>query len=686
MDKIRTFFFPAAKAPGQTSDAVKDFVLLGQLLYFVLSGIVFYVLLQITQFPQTGYIMCLMVVFTGVYILMFRLNHQPRTDTAKYVFYLATNTFIFIFSSLLGNKAGIHLLYFPLITSTLIVYSFYDKEKIVMTTALSFAFLGLLDFTDHRRWLISIPADTQHAFYAANFILSIGIIGFCIIYLITVLYHTQTRLDESEANLSSILSSLNEVVWAATLPERDIIYINAASERVFAFPHKHYYENKKHWLQTVLPADRIDYQSFEAEVYKKGSDEIEYRVVRKNGELRWLQDRCKIVCDEEGKPVRLEGITSDITERKLADDKIKQQNEQMRGILESTQSSIFAVDLEYNYLIYNSKHTKNLLSAYGVKMGSGANIADGNHFGHDTGMVLAHLERAAQGEQFLVVEEMGNADCRRTWYETIYNPIQDECGHVTGVAVFSRDITERKRAENELVRTNFELDTFVYRASHDMRAPLRSVLGLVNLSRMETDESQKAEYLKLIEKSVDKLDTFFSDLLDFSRNSRLELSKEPVDFRKSVKKVWNDLQYLENAPCVLLMKDIEMENDFHSDHSRVEIILQNLFSNAIKYQSLNANAYMRVVIRTNREQAEIMVEDNGRGIEDQYIGRIFDMFFRATLGTHGSGLGLYITKQVVEKLGGSIHVQSQLNKGTQFTVILPNHVPSVVMAKATRQP
>jgi PAS domain S-box-containing protein len=658
MNRIRDFFFSGGHtSSGRNPDTVENFVLLSQLLYFILSGAIFYVLLQITRFPQTGYVMGLMALFTAAYIV------------------------IFVFSSLLGNKAGVYLLYFPLITSTLVVYSFYDKEKIVMTTALSFIFLGLLDFTDHRLWLLPLSPDAQHAFYAANFILSIGMIGFCIIYLITVLYHTQTRLDESEANLSSILSSLNEVVWAATLPERDIIYINAASERVFAFPHKHCYENKKYWTQILLPADRVEYESFEAEVYKKGSDEIEYRVVRKNGEMRWLKDRCKIIRDEEGIPVRLEGITSDITERKLADDKIKQQNEQLRGILESTQSSIFALDLEYNYLTFNSKHKKNLRSAYGVEMAKGANITDENHFGQDTEKVMAHLNRAAQGEQFLVIEEMGNADCRRTWYETIYNPIQDDYGHVTGIAVFSRDITERKRAENELVRTNFELDTFVYRASHDMRAPLRSVLGLVNLSRMETDEDQKAEYLKLIEKSVDKLDTFFSDLLSFSRNSRLEILKEPGDFKKSIKNVWNDLQYLENAPSIVLLKDIHMEEEFYSDSSRIEIILQNLFSNAIKYQNLNADAYVRISIHATREQAQIVVEDNGRGIEEQYLDKIFDMFFRATLGTHGSGLGLYITKQVIEKLGGDIHVQSEIGKGTGFTVTLPNFISSTVPAE-----
>jgi PAS domain S-box-containing protein len=680
LENIYKAFFSSSETTGESSLTVRNFTLVSQFFYHLLSLVVFGTLLRVTYFPVNSYIFALLLVYLGAYALVIRVNKQGKPETAKYIFYIATNAFLFLFSSAMGNKAGIYLLYFPLITSTLVIYGFHDKEKIILMTALSFAFLGLLDFTEHRLWLLPVSPDTQHTFYAVNFMLSVGVIGFCIIYLISVLYHTETRLRESENHLSSILSSLNEVVWAATLPEGDIIYINAAAEQVFAFPQKNFYENRKLWSNIVLPADRSDYEAFEAEVHKKGADEIEYRVVRKNGELRWLRDRCKIIWDDDGKPLRVEGITTDITDHKLAEEKVKQQNEQMRGILESTQSSIFAIDTDYNYLIYNSTHKETMQRAYGRTVSRSVNLIEDNFFGDDTDKVFAHLQQAFQGKQFIIIEEMGDAAFRRTWYETVYNPIQDEYGKVTGIAVFSRDITERKRAENELIRTNFELDTFVYRASHDMRAPLRSVLGLVNLIKIENDESQKNEYLRLIEKSVDRLDSFFADLLSFSRNSRLDLAKDQINFHKLVKDCWNDLQYLDNAPHIQLVKDIRVQDPFYSDASRIEIILQNLFSNAIKYHKAVSGSQVRISIRANGNQARIVVEDNGKGIEDQYIDKIFDMFFRASLGTHGSGLGLYITKQVVEKLGGSISVQSEFGSGTQFVITIPSYVPNPVEA------
>ncbi len=678
LENIHKTFFLSSESAEESSLTVRNFILVSQLFYHMLSFVVFGTLLRVTDFPTNAYIFSLLLLYITAYLVVIRINKQRKPETAKYVFYIVTNILLFIFSSAMGNKAGIYLLYFPLITSTLVIYGFHDKEKIILMTALSFAFLGLLDFTEHRLWLLPISSDTQHTFYAANFILSVGVIGFCIIYLISVLYHTETRLRESESHLSSILSSLNEVVWAATLPDGDIIYINAAAEQVFSFPQKSFYENRKLWSHSVLPIDRADYEAFEAEVHKKGSDEIEYRVVRKNGELRWLRDRCKIVWDKDHKPLRLEGITTDITEHKLAEEKVKQQNEQMRGILESTQSSIFAIDTDYNYLIYNSTHRKTMQRAYGRKVSRGVNIIEDNFFGSDTEMVLAHLQQAAQGKQFMIIEEMGDAAFRRTWYETVYNPIQDEYGKVTGIAVFSRDITERKRAENELIRTNFELDTFVYRASHDMRAPLRSVLGLVNLIKIETEERQKEEYLRLIEKSVDRLDSFFSDVLSFSRNSRLDVVKDQIDFHKLVKDSWNNLQYLENAPQIRLVKDIQVQDEFYSDPSRIEIVLLNLFSNAIKYHKAVQGSQVQISIQADGNQARIVVEDNGKGIEEQYVDKIFDMFFRASLGTHGSGLGLYITKQVIEKLGGSISVQSEFGTGTQFVITIPSYVPKPV--------
>lgn len=257
-----------------------------------------------------------------------------------------------------------------------------------------------------------------------------------------------------------------------------------------------------------------------------------------------------------------------------------------------------------------------------------------------------------------------------------FNPIRDRHGDVEGVSVFARNVTSKKMAADELVKANFELDSFVYRSSHDLRAPLRSVLGLINLVRLENEPQQQSHYLDLIEKSVNRLDNFINDLTHFSRNSRVSIEQKKIDFNAILDESVENLRYMENADRVKLHVDILQDCDFFSDPPRISIILHNLISNAVKYQRTSIDdSFVSVDIRISEQNATITVTDNGTGIEDEYLPRIFDMFFRASAKSYGSGLGLYITKQVVEKLSGSLHVESKLNVGTTFVITLPNLLP-----------
>ena len=223
-------------------------------------------------------------------------------------------------------------------------------------------------------------------------------------------------------------------------------------------------------------------------------------------------------------------------------------------------------------------------------------------------------------------------------------------------------------------KTNFELDSFVYRASHDLRAPLRSVLGLLNLIKIETNEDQKSVYVNLAEKSINKLDSFILDLTNFSRNTRLEIKKEKIDFEAVIAESIENLKYMENADNVKSIIEISENEPYLSDPGRMAILFQNLISNAIKYQRPYIDSFVKIKIIVNESGAAIEVSDNGKGISSEYLNKIFEMFFRASEDSYGSGLGLYITKQVVEKLQGKIEVESQFNEGTTFKVWLPHLV------------
>jgi signal transduction histidine kinase len=217
------------------------------------------------------------------------------------------------------------------------------------------------------------------------------------------------------------------------------------------------------------------------------------------------------------------------------------------------------------------------------------------------------------------------------------------------------------------------LDNFVYRVSHDIRAPLSSVLGLVSLIEQEQDPAQLQLYLKLVTKSINKLDSFVKDILDYSRNSRMQVDREEINFSELIHNIYEDLQYMENAQRLQIRPELEIKAPHFNDPGRLRIIFRNLFSNAIKYQSFQLEyPYLKVHIQTDAKMACIRVEDNGIGIESDQVNRVFDMFHRASEHSNGSGLGLYIVKETVEKLGGSIRVKSTLGVGTSFTIQLPN--------------
>jgi signal transduction histidine kinase len=224
----------------------------------------------------------------------------------------------------------------------------------------------------------------------------------------------------------------------------------------------------------------------------------------------------------------------------------------------------------------------------------------------------------------------------------------------------------------ELVKANSDLDRFVYSASHDLRAPLSSVMGLVHLSRMTTQETELRKYLEMIGVRVRDLDRVIKDILDYSRNSRTEIQLSTVDIEEIIQNVWDDLSFNSNADKIRLIKSLPERIVVQTDRDRLRIILANLFSNSIKYANL-MNGHSQVVANAevNSEFLTLEIADNGIGIAPEHQSKIFDMFYRATDKSNGSGLGLFIVKEAVEKLNGGIAMTSELGKGTSFRIKIP---------------
>jgi PAS domain S-box-containing protein len=247
--------------------------------------------------------------------------------------------------------------------------------------------------------------------------------------------------------------------------------------------------------------------------------------------------------------------------------------------------------------------------------------------------------------------------------------MDEETLSIYGVYV---DFTERKRIEEELKIRNTELDNFVYKVSHDLRAPLSSILGLVHLAKLPGNTDNPMDYIEIIGNKVMHLDHFIGDVLSHSKNLKMDVTTSEVDLHKIINQTFADLNYLQGVEFVRHYVTVEGAR-FFSDPWRTSEIFRNLISNAIKYRRTDIpQSEINIQVRVSQLAAEISFTDNGIGISEDKLLKIFDMFYRATEQSDGSGIGLYIVKNAVEKLGGKISVASQVNQGTRFNIVIPN--------------
>ena len=229
-----------------------------------------------------------------------------------------------------------------------------------------------------------------------------------------------------------------------------------------------------------------------------------------------------------------------------------------------------------------------------------------------------------------------------------------------------------EQEREKLTKTNKELDSFLYSVSHDLRAPIASVLGLTNLAKIEVKDETSNQYFEMIDQRVKKLDAVISDILHLSRSTKAELKIESIPFDKILADVISDLKFLEGAPSITLRHQPDTTNIIQADYNQMKIILGNLISNAVKYHDLTKHSpFIAVSCKRGKGACTIMVEDNGQGIAPENHQRIFEMFFRASIGTEGTGLGLYIVREAVNKLKGEVMVASTLGEGSVFTVTIP---------------
>ena len=419
--------------------------------------------------------------------------------------------------------------------------------------------------------------------------------------------------------------------------------------------------------------EREEYHAIYKKVLK-GEDHKEFEDYdpHSKGEVRHLEKFYSPLLSIDKQVIGVNAFIRDITEARKSALRLEEREHLLNSINENIRDGIFRFSVERGFL-YSNRALQEMFRTQDVE----TKFVDFEsiHFAKNDYLDISKEviengsieQKEVNFKRFDGTTFWGLLDCQLT--------IQDGQKVVDGVIT---DITFQKELSQDLMKTNSEMDQLVYRASHDLRAPIVSLLGLANLvTSTSLDENQK-ELMGIMTTQLHVLDRIIIDIINYRKVAKLGLHKEKIDLKSVAQDIIDGVQFMEHLEQVQSVIEMDGSWDFVNDPHNIQIILNNLIINAIKYSKKNdPNSLVKIEIKVNEKQAFIAVEDNGIGIEDGFHEKVFDMFYRATNHNTGTGLGLFIVKEAVGKLKGKISFTSAKNEGSRFELIIPNEVSSV---------
>jgi PAS domain S-box-containing protein len=384
-------------------------------------------------------------------------------------------------------------------------------------------------------------------------------------------------------------------------------------------------------------------------------------------------------------------IVRDISERKSTDGVDFEDSSKLNAILESSQSIIYALDKKFNYITFNTAHKKAIKYAYEMDIEQGGNYLNLPYVKKNKTIVRQYLKRALAGEQFTINEVFGDGTLFKKDYETTFNPIKNQLGEITGIAVFSQDITIRKKAEDRLLQAKAAAEAasrakseFLSNMSHEIRTPMNAIMGLTDLLIAQNADNPEYEKLNAIKYSAENLLRIINEILDFSKidAGKMIIEEAPFDLQELVNELVRSLEPSAKNKGLAFSANIaeDVPLKLTGDRVRLSQILTNLASNAIKFTNFGSVVVNINTVSRAPEKVSLSLEvaDTGIGIPKEKIETVFDSFTQAhsNLKYEGTGLGLTITKRLVEMQAGNVSVASKPGIGSTFTVVIPYKITS----------
>ena len=486
---------------------------------------------------------------------------------------------------------------------------------------------------------------------------------------------TERIVEENEKRFRALIEKSADMKTLATADGK-LFYGSPSISKVLGYDLKNMFHTSL--FELIHPEDLNDFKQKRAELVKNPGQSINFLVRMKHAKGKWLwcEGTATNMLEEAGLHAIVSNFT-DVSEKKKAEQQVEFTQNNTNALINNTTDLMWSIDKEMRLITSNSAFDRMVMEVYGRAMQKGEYILQPELSAATAKQYTRFYNKALSGKAFRQTVRLTQPN--GNWSDISFSPIS-KGAEVVGVACHSRDITERIQTEfalenqnKELIKTNFELDRFVYSVSHDLRSPLTSIMGLVSFIEEETLEPETLEHTKMIKSGIQRLDGFIKNILSYSRNNRTKTEISKIPLQETVNGIVESLRHSKNAKEVTFNIDLDEQDDFFSDRQSIYTIFENLISNAIKFRKKeNKNSLIKINGKSNKNFLDFTIEDNGIGIPAEHLDRIFEMFFRAEAKIDGSGIGLYIVKEIVTKLHGTIEVKSTLGKGTTFHIRLKN--------------
>ena len=484
---------------------------------------------------------------------------------------------------------------------------------------------------------------------------------------------TELAIKESQEQLQMVISNIDEIVYSVDINETNpfsgqLMFISPQVKKLLGYTSTEFLSNPSLWFSLLHPDDIEKVKDMTMALIESGEAVTRiYRMKQKEtGKYLWLEDRVLPKLGKSGEVVGFVGGARDITGRMASEQALRDSEEKYRNLFEKAPVGIGLADMKGNLIVFNDT----ILIPGGYSRADAMNLNVEDLYFDKEDRKAVHKEFARTG-----TVERNEVRFKRkdgTPYHASLSMTSIKLDGKRCLMAIVEDISSQKIVEEERENLIAELDRFVYSASHDMSAPLKSIRGLVNVSKMENDPDTLEMYFDKMEESIGKLEDFIQEIINYSRNSRLSIEVENIKLQELTDEILDNLKYSTGFEKITVEKDFSALKTVATDRFRLKIVLNNLISNAIKFHNVKLIKNARIDIRSYLLNGKpcIEVADNGMGIAKDNLDKIFDMFYRGSLDSNGSGLGLYIAKESAHNIGGSIQVESKVNKGSKFILVL----------------